>query len=454
MAVDMTVPNSPGWWLKRLGCRLDARAARYELLDRYYRGDHPLPEGDPRVREFYRLFQRKARTNYCGLIADATRERIRYEGLHVGSIDAREEGNKLARAVWQANNMDAGSNLVHATALNLSDSYVIVGPAPKGRQFPLITAEDPQQVIAEADPLDRTQTRAALKTWTDSAAKTRHAVLYMPDAFHYFEVKGETRSFRSLAWNMEKDSEVNTLGAVPVVRFLGRPVGYEGEGLGEFEDCIDIQDRINDTVLNRMVIAKMQAYRQRFATGLATKDEDGKEVKFAPGADLVWAVEDPDVKFGDFDQADLGPLLEAVKDDVTAIVTLSGLPPQYVAGSLINVGADALAATDARQVDKCVDRMTYFGESWEQVHRLAFGWMKKTELIGDDAEVRWADPQRRSVAQLADAATKYMAAGVPFRARMRLLGYSDVEIDQLDVERAEDAANGLLAPVPAPTPAA
>lgn len=452
MAIDITTPQSAGWYLKRLGQRLADRQHHYQMLDNYYRGDHPLPEGDERIREFYRRFQRKARTNYCGLISDATRQRIRFEGLHVGSVADQSAGDKLARAIWQANNMDAASNLVHATALNLSDSYVIVGPPPDGREFPLITAEDPTQVIVEFDPAGRESVRAGLKTWCDEGDKTRHAIVYLPGSIHYFAATRATRSFGSGNWMVEKDPEVNPRGEVPVVRFVGRPVGFDGEGLAEFEDCLDVQDRINDLILNQMVIAKMQAFRQRYVTGLNTEDEDGNEIKFYPGADLVWAVENENVKFGDFDQADLGPLLASVNDAVTQIVTLSGLPPEYIAGGLINVSADTLAATDSRQVDKCVDRMIYFGEAWERVHRLAFGWIGQGDLIGADAEVQWADPHRRSVAQLADAATKYMAAGVPWRARMRLLGFSETEIDRLDVERAEDAAEGLIQLTPSPTP--
>lgn len=451
--MDMTTPETAGWWLKRLGAKLDARQSSYHALHNYYRGDHPLPEGDQRVREFYRAFQRKARTNYCGLIANATGERIRYDGINVGTVPDQAEGNRLARLVWQASNMDAGANLVHSTALSLADSYVIVGPAPEGKQFPLITAEDPRQVIIETDPLDRNTVRAGLKTWIDVASKTRHAVVFLPDSIHYFEAQGLTRSFASNAWEVERPAVVNPLGLVSIVRFVGRPIGFEGEGLAEFEDCLDIQDRINDTILNRMVITKMQAYRQRYMIGGSTVDENGEPAQFFPGADLVWAVEDENVKFGDFDQADLGPLLDAVKEDVAAIVVLSGLPPQYLAGGIVNVSADALAATDARQVDKCIDRMTYFGESWELVNRLAFGWMGKSELFGDDAEVQWQDPQRRSVAQLADAATKYQAAGVPWEARMRLLGFGDADIPVLRQQRDQDIADGLFAPEPA-TPVA
>lgn len=452
MALDMTTPLTAGWYLKRLGQRLADRQARYQLLERYYSGDHPLPEGDARVQEFFRRFQRKARTNYCGLIADATRERIRYEGINVGTVADRTAGNALALAMWQANKMDAGANLVHTTALSLGEAYVIVGPPPEGHTFPLITAEDPRQVIVECDPANHELVRAGLKTWVEDTTKTRHAIVYLPDSVHYFRAPKATRSFGSAAWEIEKEPAKCDIGRVPVVRFVGRPHGFEGEGLAEFEDCIDIQDRINDTTLNRMVIAKMQAYRQRWVKGIKLEDEDGNPIKFQPGADLVWAVEDGEAEFGDFAQADLAPLGLAIKDDVVALVTLSGLPPQYVAGGLVNVSADALAATDARQVDKCIDRHTYYGESWEDVYRLSFAWIGQPELFGDDAEVRWKDPQRRSVAQLADAATKYLAAGVPWRARMRLLGYSEPDIDKLDAERAEDTANGLLAPVPV-TPA-
>lgn len=459
MSLDIQTKGSPGWWLARLDQRLWMRRRRYDRLYRYYMGEADLPEGDERCREMFKRFQQKARTNMCRLVANAVNERLEVVGFRAGGSST--PGNDMdAWKVWQANHLDADQSLVHLNALIMSDAYVIVGPPDDDDDgdetgFPVITAEDARQVVAEMDPINRRKVRAALKTWYDDVDGLRHAVLYLPSTIHYFSAPQEMSidlyrhdmlkpyappHMAYDAWQEESEAVENPLDpVVPVVRFVVDPM-LGGDGLGEFEDVIDIQDRINDTILNRLVIQKVQAYRQRWVSGIETEDENGNDLDlpFVPGVDLLWAVDDPDVKFGEFAVTDLGPILEAIKSDVTHLVMLTGLPPHYVAGDLVNASADALAAAEARLTSKCGRRSGQFGEAWEQVLRLAYQYMGQPEALGVDAEVQWRDPERKTVAQLADSAVKKQAAGVPWRQRMEDLGYSPSQIERMAAERAAD----------------
>ncbi|MGH3099312.1 MAG: phage portal protein [Streptosporangiales bacterium] len=451
--VDVQSPGSAGWWLARLGRRLDDRRARYDLLDRYFRGDHRLPEGDDRCRDMFRRFQRKARTNYVGLVAESVRERLHPVGFRTGGASSGDVDDEAWR-IWQANYLDADSGLVHLAALVFSDAYVCVGANPNDDRTPVITPEDPREVIVETDPVNRRLVRAGLKLWTDDLDKTRHAVLYLPDKIHYFSSRADETNtgldrYGERAWEVEQDPRDNAIGAVPLVRFVNRPT-LSNDGLGEFEDLLDVQDRINNTVLDRLVISKLQAYRQRWVKNIPTEDEDGNplDLPFVPGVDLLWAVDapeagEPEAAFGEFEQVNLTPLLEAVKEDRQALVMLSGLPPHYVAGDLINASEAAMAAAETRLVAKVRERMRHFGESWEAVIRLAFRY------VGDDArtdsEMLWADPERKTDAQLADAADKKMTAGVPWHQRMVDLHYSPQEIKRMESDRASDALHAALA---------
>lgn len=468
--------GAPGWWLQRLDDRLRTRRWRYDRLLCYYRGDHDLPEGDKRAREAYKQFQRKARSNYMRMVADAVSERLRVVGFMTGG-EQDEGSDQDAWRIWQASHLDADQGLVHLSSLIFSDSYVCVGPPEVDGLDPVITPEDPRQMIAEVDPVNRRRLRAALKTWVDDVDGLRHAVLYLPDGFHYFkqQIDAETETLRRDVWpysvsRMDDDrwdredpgAVENPLGEVPVVRFVGLPT-IEGEGLGEFEDLMDLQDRINSTILDRLVITKMQAYRQRWATGVQTAQTDEEETQdgfgnrqgpapgLVPGVDLLWAVEDPEVKFGDFEQADLGPILAAVKADVVELATRASLPPTYIQGDIVNASADAIAAIEARLVAKVSDRAFQFGEGWEQVMRLAFSYLGEPDRISPDASVQWQDPERKSDAQLADAGLKKQQAGVPWRQLMSDLRYTPQQIDRMEADRMADAmVNALQAPPPAP----
>lgn len=439
--LDQTTVDSPGWWLRRLQRQLDDRTPRFTLLDRYYTGNHPLPEGDERARELFRQFQRKARSNFIGLVVESVRERMRVVGFRSGS-GGTDQVDRDAWRIWQANCLDAWSAIVHQTQLSLSEAYVIVGPGQTDPATPVITPEDPRQVTVELDPVDRRIVRAALKTWRDTVDDSTHAMVYLPDSFYTFSRP------KTGGWRLD-DQQHNTLGVVPVVAFINRPrlmPDIEGTakgapGMGEAEDVLDIQDRINSVVLDRLVVSKMQAYRQRWAKGIQTTDDEGQplDLPFVPGVDLLWAVEDEAAEFGDFPAADIMPILNAAKEDIRQLAAISRTPPHYLVGELNNVNSETLKATETGLISKVNERSVHAGEAWERVMWLAGQYAGIPSLSSTtDTEVIWADPESRTVAELADAAVKKAAAGVPWRQRMVDLGYSPQEIDRMETERMQD----------------
>lgn len=452
-------PGSPIWWTDRLHKKLVKRRRYYQWLECYESGDHPLPEGDARARDLFKAFQRKARTNYCGLVVSSVRERLHVTGFRTGG----ETGTALDEEMWriyQANHLDADSDLVHDAALTYSDAYVIVGGNDADPTTPVITVESPLDVIGEPDPINRRKMIAGLKTWVDESAGLERAVLYLPTTIHYFQRKGRSLWVEvTSTWEPVADGAApvtNPRGRVPLIRFVNRPkLREKSEGMAEFEDAIDIQDRINLVVLDRLIVSKTQAYRQRWIKGLPTEDEDGNpiDLPFVPGVDLLWAIdEEPgSVELGEFSQVDLTPILKAAEADVKSFVTVTGLPPHYVAGDLVNASADALAAAEARLVARIADHQRYFGESWEEVLELAAEWAGLD--LPEDTEIVWAAPERKTDAQLADAAVKKDQAGVPWEQRMEDLNYSPPQIKRMRGQRVDDAMVAMMAAPPQQPPA-
>ena len=82
------------------------------------------------------------------------------------------------------------------------------------------------------------------------------------------------------------------------------PAGRVVEGRAEFGDAIDIQDRINLVVLDRLIVSKDGPTGSGGGVdeGVPTEDEDGNplDLPFVPGVDLLWAVDDDpsNVEFG------------------------------------------------------------------------------------------------------------------------------------------------------------
>ena len=108
--------------LKSLG----KEQAHFNMLEKYYDGDAPLPEGAEGQSRAYRRFQRKARLNMAQLAVAAVRERMNIGGFRTGATDD-ENGDLEARRLWRANNLDVHSADLHTYFLKFGEAYAIVG---------------------------------------------------------------------------------------------------------------------------------------------------------------------------------------------------------------------------------------------------------------------------------------------------------------------------------------
>lgn len=455
MPIDVDTPGSDGWWLQELSWKLQRRLPRIESLDRWFRGDSPLPEGNQvqALRLAYQALQRKARTNYAELIVEAVGDRMQVTGFRTAAGDD-DNGDREARRIWQANRLDVHASDVHDSFLALGDAYVIVGAGDDG--VPLITGEDPRQVVTDHDPRDGS-VRAALKMFVDTMFGLEFAYLYLPG--QVLVASREVRraaypaprgwfSSQSWSWDDDRSSDL-PFDRVPVVRFQNRS-GLDGDcGIGEFEPHIDLLDRINHGVFQRMTIATMQAFRQRAIKNAPMVDEEtGLEIDWEgilvadPGA--VWAIPGS-VELWESGQVDLTPILSAVRDDLQSLSAVTRTPFHMLSPEGANQSAEGASLSREGVVFKAEKRIARATESWKDVMSLAFLWAKDEERADrSQLEVLWQDPERRSLSELADAAVKKQAAGVPWRQNMVDLGYAPETIDRMESERASDLLNEIL----------
>ena len=452
MLVNAGTPGSADWYLLRLGQGLANSYTDLQSLQQYASGNHPFPQGNSAMRDAYRAFQRQSRSNYCGLIVSAVVERLSVEGFYSGGLDSTTDSD--AWALWQGNSLDAESVTVHNLAASLGRAYVIVGPPDptdvETPDIPVITVESPFQVYHEPDPRRPRRTLSAIKTYFDSVRNLQVAIVYMPEGIYYYQATTNgpaTSSWDPSGWSADTSEypegvAPNPLGICPVVPFINRR-SEQSMGVAEFGDVVDIQDRINTTTLQMMVMQAMQAFRQRVIIGLDMEDENGAALKpFDPGADLIWSIPGaPDdvqnISVTDLQQGDISPLLQSIESAVGIIGNISKTPPQYLTGQLVNVSGDALVVAESGLVGKVKTRQIDFGESWERVVRLA--GMYNSVPVAQDACIQWSNPELYSLASKASAMVMLQTAGVPFRERMAVYGYSPTQIDRMEAERTTDA---------------
>lgn len=478
MAIDATKVESPGWWLQRLGKKLldereDSRpdsdgeiTPGLNTLRRYAEGRAPLPHVpgvDPReVAEW----MKDARTNWTSLVIDSPTERMGVDGFRFGAAKGQKSAKTAdddANRIWQENQMDADSDLVHYGALAQRRAFVLVEKGENGR--PVLTHETPYQVAVEYEPGNRRKIRAGLKMRRDDWTGGTLATLWTPETVYAFKATtsvpvftGRTATLRQ--WdalslpNLTDGQWTNELGVVPFVPFVNRR-NRSLDGFAEHEDILSIQNRINLSLINLIAAMKYGAFRQRWAVGLEV-DEDpvtGAQIQpFQLDIRSLWTTaESKDTAmFGEFAATDLAPYVRAVEAAVQDLAAISRTPPHYLIGAVVNVSGDALKAAETGLISKVKDRQRAFGDSWESVMRLAFKVIGDEKANSFDAETLWRDPESRSISEMADAAVKKASAGVPWRQRMEDMGYTPAQIDRMEIDRAADALNAAPAEDPQP----
>lgn len=447
-----STPGTPDWWMRRLVYRLLDRQYRYDVLEAYVEGNHPLPDGDERYVRALKSMQSKARTNYMGMITTAPVERMKLKDFLVDG-----EPSEDLNSWWYENNGDFQSPIVHMTSAALGNNFakVVKGePGPFSSGKPKYIALDPRTTITEEDPANPLVTRAALEMWEDDAQGKFYAILHLEDFTYYFEGPGAIEvqhldrpgltnrllTFGAGGFQL-MGVEPTPFGVVPIVRFDWIP-SYKGISRSEAEDVIDVQNRINSTILDRMVISRSQAYKQRWASGVKLpRAPHGGQAKppFDPGSDMLWVVEAENVKFGEFQEADIRQILEAIRDDVADMAAITKTPAHYLMGKMANVSGSTLDQAEAGLISKTKQRMTAMGTAWVQLARLAFLYMGQAEAAKGHIEVCWYDPAYHSIAETADAFQKFVSAGVPLPVvAARYGGWTSYEIAEI-VEAAEEA---------------
>ena len=447
---DALVPLSPEWWMNRLYKRLVARRDEIEFFNDYYTGNHPLPWLAAQAREEFRRLVQMTRSNYMGLICDATAERIQVEGFRFGADSSADTDSWR---LWQANNLDSDSDMAWLEALIGGVSYFHVAPNPKDPATPHIWVEHASQAIVEHAPgTNRRERAAALKVWDDDWTGEIHAALQLPDRIYKFkaqrppagsESSGLRWVERQVAREQANGQRLNPLGVVSMVEVANNPRLLTG-GISELYDVTDIQDRINKTLFDRMQTQEFGVDPQKWAKAFPDEDDDGNPNVVEFGRNRMITTDIAETAFGNFAVAPLTPYSEAKREDVKDIASRTRTPAQYLLGEMSNVNGETLKASESGLISKVRQRSRPFGEAAEETMRIARMAAGLSGSSDARMETIWTDPQYRTEGERTDAAIKRLQAGIAsLRQAREDVGYSQTQITQLesdDITAASQAA--------------
>jgi hypothetical protein len=374
--IDVTVPNSPGWWMQTLWRQLQAEQPRLRRLEAYRRGEPQMVmgRGQDRMRTAFYRFQNMSRSNFAELIVSARTNRMAVRAIRTAATND-DNGDQEAWRIFSANGLAVWQTDLFRSMCTFGAGYVAVGAPDDPTDEPTITIEDPRSTITAQDPLRPAKTVAAFKIYHDPIAQMDYTILWVPGekwvaqrsrkaratlngepvAVNFspagFDMVpfGQPASTGGVQWDDDQPdsvldvdtfddgyegitSEKYDMDAVPVVKFGNR------DGVGVFELHTDLLDRIAHITLQQMVIATLQAFKQRAIEtsteagedgGLPDEDEHGNPIDYNevfeadPGA--LWRLP-IGAKIWESGQVDLSGILAASKDYVLHLAACTQTP--------------------------------------------------------------------------------------------------------------------------------
>lgn len=456
-------------YLIHMDGHLKARNPQIQLWENYFEGVHRLQFATSRFRATFGNLFREFADNWCELVVVASVERLVINGFRTASGSKDDSGALMD--LWRDNYLDADSRIAHTEAVKLGHSYVLIDPdgnTAAGTESPLITVEHPSQAIVMHDPANARNRIAALKEFVAEDGRVC-ATVYLPDATYRFEAveKGHreprnglqvsglayptdylqapsstTGAGPEIDWVARKGVEfvtANRLGVVSMVPLRNNPTLAVG-GRSDIAIVIPIQDAINKILADMVIASEFSSFMQRWVTGIEIpKDpQTGKPMStdsFLASVARIWAVEDPDAKFGQFEASDLGNYVKALEMLIQHLAAVTRTPPHYLLGQSGNFpSGDSLSSTETGLVAKTRAKQADFGPSWGEV--MTLGKRAKGEKP-ERVQVLWGDPEQRIRSQRIDGAVKMSTLGVPQDSLWAEMGYTPEDIERMHEEKKQ-----------------
>lgn len=368
----------------------------------YLKGDQALPymPNTPsyRISTEYNEIASRAVSNWLPLVSDTFVKRLFVEGYR--PTDAFD--NSKPWEYWQANGLDARQTIVHRAAIEFGVAYVLVLPGERGDAMPYIKPLAPGRAMAWYNEPDDEWAEYAIEYVGRNIAGAEVIRLYdSQDIVEFTKDDVQVESSNGSAFDpkvigtdfRETNRTKHGLGVVPLVRFRER---LEDRPYGAIYPLLADQDKINEITFSIHMAFQYGVFRQRWVTGMAIPvDEDGNErAPFQAGIDRLFVAEDSEVRFGEFQQTDVSNHLIAYRDAVKTFAAHAAIDPNMLTGDVVNVSAASLGSLKDSTTQQVEQYKMIFGESWEQVFRLAATAdptapsSDRTDLM---AQTRWRD---------------------------------------------------------------
>jgi len=408
-----------------------ARRSRLERNRDYRHGRGGIVALEEGASDELQNLAKVSRLNMCGVGVKTFKR-----GLSVvGYRSPTAEDDDPAWKWWQEHRLDARQGQVYDHALTYSEGFVSVLPDDRmgDKARPVIWS--PLSAVVDYDepddlfPATALLLRRTAEGWSvlmvDNKTVTPGRLVAKGN--------GTTEDRRTLDGVRVGDVEVtgepwehgatyDGRAVCPVVRFSDESSDEGEQSRGIVEPLIDLARAMNVVNFNRLVVAQYGAHDQKLIIGWSTS----KDRLIKLGAAHIGAIDEhpDDVRVDRWQASPLSPYNELVRE-LREQFALEAAIPLWAAGSISNVSTDTAAMIESAHQRELGIKKDSFGESWEQVIRLA---MSMSGLPEPDAEAEmvWRETQARAFGAVVDGITKLAAipadaAGVPVEEMLDMI---------------------------------
>jgi len=395
--------------LELLMGELGKQAENVHVFRRYYSGDQPLMYTHQRLKDVFNKSTVRFIQNWCAVVVDSTADRIDLKGFD----NPKKRANKRLDDFWEDQFIDMVSRQVHQDALVTGDGYVMLDRI-NGQTRAYYNS--PDKVFLDYEKNDPNKKRAGIKCYYDPQDNMTRVYLYYPTRIEKYEQQGNERDLNKF---ILVDEYANDFGDVPIIHFSCQP---------ELTNVMPIQDAINKTFSDMMVVSEFGAFPQRWMITNA----DISTLKATPQAIMQipkGVSEEEDTSVGEFSTANLTMFLETIDKLTNSIAVISRTPKHYFFNVGANISGEALQVMEAPLIKKVEKLITNFEH----------GWLELAALIDatEGTTCVWERPETQQTLMETQAMKTMLEMGIPLVTILKQYGWTMDEIEQLKQDQEE-----------------
>lgn len=357
MATGEVEIGTDEWWVNYLLEKLGAEYPRLAKAFGYRESKNPLADiGVGAALEQYPQMLALSRLNFAEQIADAVISKCAFVGFRTAAQDD-DDGDEVAERISHLNRLSSQYPLLAESKATYSRGYMTVleaSPDDGPDAPPSIVVTDAWRTVTEQNPAKPWESVAALTIGWNAATQTDTVMLFRagegPDDTGYMRVVSRfdeggqsqfpSKSVDAAQWSLQPTPE-NGWEWGPVTKFekvrgCGVVLFTTRDGYGLYEKHYDTLDRVNQTILHRIVVSITQAFKKHAIEGADLPEvypeghpQSGEPIDwnevFKNGPDALWLLP-AGAKMWESQAMNLDSLVGATQAELRNLAAVTGTP--------------------------------------------------------------------------------------------------------------------------------